>query len=63
MNPGLVWMPYIIATKTEIISQTSSFYPSQVLSSRYSTTIIFSKENRRKKSINNILDKIKNPSI
>ena len=59
MNPGLVWVPYIIATKTEIISQTSSFYPNQLLSSRYSVVNIYPKEERRKKSINIILDKIK----
>lgn len=64
-NQGYVWAPYIIQTKTEVISE-SDFKPKNALKSRYSTVMTGTINNgfftiettnyRRKKKIQKIFN-------
>lgn len=59
-NPGIVWLPYTIQTIAATYS--SNFNPSKSITSRYSTVIIETKNEKRKRKIRNIL-KEENHSI
>ncbi len=59
-NPGIVWLPYTIQTMAATWSGTLN--PSKSIASRYSTTIIEAKNEKRKRKIKNIL-KEENHSI
>jgi len=52
MNPGIIWLPYIMSQTINTISY-SGFTPSQTVSSRYATGF-FPKQFKRKSKINKI---------
>jgi hypothetical protein len=54
LNPGYVWVPYIIVDNPAIVE--SNFNPAMSLSSRYSSTIINPKIKKIKKILENIED-------
>ena len=54
LNPGYVWLPYIIVDKPVIVE--SNFNPAMSISSRYSSTMINYKVKKIKKILENIED-------
>jgi hypothetical protein len=54
LNPGYVWVPYIIVDKPAIVE--SNFNPAMSISSRYSSIIINTKIKKIKKILENIED-------
>ena len=54
INPGLIWVPYIIENHITTISD-HGFTPSHTLTSRYSQSIKISKAETRKDKIKDVL--------
>ena len=54
LNPGYVWVPYIIVDNPTIVE--SNFSPKMTISSRYSSTKINPKIKKIKKILENIED-------
>ena len=58
LNPGYIWLPYILSTTTSIIGGTAnSIYggPGKPINSRYYKTILFGKNEKRISKIKKIL--------
>jgi hypothetical protein len=58
LEPGYVWVPYLIEDKPVIVD--SNFSPKMTLSSRYSSTIVSPKIEKIKKILEKIEDLVSN---
>jgi hypothetical protein len=61
LNPGYVWVPYIIVDKHAIVE--SNFNPAMSISSRYSSTNIQTMVNPKIKKIKKILENIEDFNV
>ena len=61
LNPGYVWVPYIMVNKPAIVE--SNFNPAMSISSRYSSTNIQTMINTKIKKIKKILENIEDFNI
>jgi hypothetical protein len=61
LNPGYVWLPYIIVDKPVIVE--SNFNPAMSISSRYSSTNIQTMVNPKIKKIKKILENIEDFNV
>ena len=57
VQPGYIWVPYIIVNKPTIVTS-EGFSPKNILTSRYSQVMVSSKSFRRKKHITDVLASI-----